>query len=87
MAQVALDTDDRESLWLLIAGPTNISKNYSKNISDKVRKNGDGSYKNGVNKDIKKMKKRIAESKDFTLFKSLKNNEKLKKKTVLKNIK
>ena len=84
MAAVALDSDDRESLWLLIAGPTNLPKSYGKTVADKARK--DGSYKNGVNKDIKMMKQRISESKDFSLHKTLKNMEKLKKKTVLKNI-
>ena len=84
MAQVALDTDDRESLWLLIGGPSKLPKAYAKKAADKVRK--EGTYKNGINKDIKAIKKRIEESKDFTLFKTLKNAEKLKKKTVLKNI-
>eukprot|EP01084_Bolivina_argentea_P239555 402618_1 len=86
MAQVSLDTDNRESLWLVIGGPSKIAKADIKNAVDKVRKKDDGSYKNGVNKDVKMIKKRIAASKDFTMFKTLKNMEKLKKKTVLKNI-
>eukprot|EP01084_Bolivina_argentea_P198581 340002_1 len=84
MAQVALDTDNRESLWLLVGGPSKLPKSLGNKATDKVRK--EGSYKNGINKDIKHMKKRIAESKDFVLFKTLRNNEKLKKKTVLKNV-
>eukprot|EP00486_Rosalina_sp_Unknown_P012937 CAMPEP_0201583360 /NCGR_PEP_ID=MMETSP0190_2-20130828/97628_1 /ASSEMBLY_ACC=CAM_ASM_000263 /TAXON_ID=37353 /ORGANISM="Rosalina sp." /LENGTH=261 /DNA_ID=CAMNT_0048025099 /DNA_START=35 /DNA_END=817 /DNA_ORIENTATION=+ len=86
MAQIELDTDNRQSLWLLIGGPSKLPKELSKTATDKARKKDDGSYKNGITKDIKMMKKRIAESDDFTLFKSLKNMEKLKKKTVLKNI-
>ena len=86
MAQIQLDTDNLQSLWLLIGGPSKLPKELAKTATDKVRKKEDGSYKNGITKDIKMMKKRIEESDDFTLFKSLKNMEKLKKKTVLKNV-
>jgi len=85
-AAISLETDDRESLWLLIAGPTKLPKGFANNAADKVRKKGEGSYKDGVNADIKAMKKRVEGSKDFALFKTLRNNEKLKKATVLKNI-
>ena len=80
------DKNDRTSLWLLIGGPSKLPKEYTKKAADKVRKKGDGNYVNGIKKDIKMMEDRIKKNDNFELFKRLKNDQKLKKKTVLKNI-
>ena len=78
------ETKDRKSIFLLISGTTVIPKNLKNLVCPKNEKTD--TMKTSFSKDITKMKKRIESCKDFELFKVLRNYEKLRKKTVLKNV-